>query len=203
MKVLRNNKGFTLLEIVIGMAIGIGIMVLITYLIGDLSEQNLRFTQTLTGQESAQQTLQVMIPEIRSAAPSNIGNYPIEQAGTSTLIFYSDTNGDGFLERIRYYLSGDVFNKGVIKPTGNPLEYNSNNEKSYSLVSSIVNGDSPIFSYYGANATSSQSAPLSQPVDINSVRMIKVSLIFNQGDEYNPNIVGIENQATIRNLRFQ
>ncbi|MDP2629148.1 MAG: type II secretion system protein [Candidatus Harrisonbacteria bacterium] len=199
---MEKEKGITLLEIIIAMGLVVGITAVLTAFIADLSDYNLRFANTLTGQQNAQQALQVMMPEIRSATQSNIGNYPIEEASTSTLIFYTDTNQNGFFERVRYFLEGDVLKKGVIEPSGSPLIYDTNDEVLRDIVPNIRNGSSSLFSYFSNTATSSESAALTQPVDVQDVSMVKVLLIFEQGSEQHPNVVGIESQTTVRNIRF-
>jgi prepilin-type N-terminal cleavage/methylation domain-containing protein len=197
-----NEKGFTLLEILIAMAIVTGITFSIGLFGNDLTKYSLRFNNSLVIQQEIQQTLQIMIPEIRSASQSNNGIYPIEEASSTSFIFYSDINVDGKFDRVRYFLNGTTFQKGVIKPTGSPLAYVTSTETVVDVVHNMVG--SQIFSYYDSNATSTNSAALVQPVDVLKVKMVKVSLVANQGiNSSTPAYVGVENQATIRNLRYK
>ncbi|PIT93243.1 MAG: hypothetical protein COU06_00910 [Candidatus Harrisonbacteria bacterium CG10_big_fil_rev_8_21_14_0_10_38_8] len=198
---MSKNRGFTLLELVIAMGIFIGVAFFIVVLSRRVFDTTLEFSSSLTTQQQIQQTLQVMVPEIRSMAQSNTGGYPVEEASTSTLIFYSDIDFDGVFERIRYSLSDGVFIRGVVEPTGNPLVYSTSTEVTRELVYNIIEGVD-VFSYYSSGVTSTEELPLIHPVDIQLIRMIRVDLIANQGSITNPSIVGGQEQVTIRNLRY-
>lgn len=205
MQILKKQKGITLLEILIAMTISVIIAILITQFIGSITDYNQRFNRALVGQGQAQQTLQIMIPEIRSASQSNIGNYPIEEASTSTFTFYSDIDKDGVFERVRYYLSsgGENFMKGVIEPTGEPFVYSTSSETTRPVMSGMQMGATPIFTYFDIDATSTQSDPIPEPIDVLEIKTVNIQLLFNEGTTSTPVIKGVENQATIRNLRFK
>ena len=194
------TRGFTLLEVIIASAIVVVVGWLIVNFGIDLAVSNIRFNGSLLTQAQIHQTLQIMVPEIRSASQSNGGAYPIATAGTSTLIFYSDIDRDGLFERVRYFLNGSTFSKGVIKPTGTPFVYPTSTEVVYDLVNTMIPGT--IFAYYDEDARTSTSTPLSQPVDILRIKMVRITLIANQGTTSTPSIVGVEDQATVRNLRY-
>ncbi len=197
----RGDQGLTLIEVLIAMAMFAGIAFLITNLSGDLTDYSLRFNRGLFTQQQIQQTLQIIVPEIRSASQSSNGAYPIVQATTSSLTFYSDLDGNGTFEQVRYFVEDGVFKKGVIRPTGNPPVYPTSSEVLYDLVHSM--STSTVFSYYDNTATSTLSEPLSSPVDVLLIRAIEVNLIANQGVTSSASMVGVDNRATIRNLRYQ
>ena len=197
----RSARGFTLLELLIAMAILGGITFFVGLFGSDTVKYTVRFNSSLLAQQEIQQTLQVMLPEIRSASQSNTGAYPIETATATTTTFYSDIDLDGKFERVRYFLIGGLFQKGVIKPTGTPLAYVTSTETIYELVHNMVG--SQVFSYYDISATSSISTALPFPVDVLKVKMIRIALVANQGTSSTGSIVGVENQATIRNLRYK
>jgi prepilin-type N-terminal cleavage/methylation domain-containing protein len=202
---MRSTRGVTLIELLIAMGISVLIAVLVTQFIGSITEYNQRFNRTLVGQRQAQQALQIMIPEIRSAGQSNIGNYPIEQAATSSFTFYSDIDQDGLFERVRYYLSADgaSFMKSTIKPSGEPLNYSTSSEKIRPVMAGMQMGTTSIFTYYDINSTSTESSPIPSPIDILEIKTVNIRLLFNEGATSTPVIKGVENQATIRNLRFK
>lgn len=197
----RNQKGLTLIEVLITMALMTGIAFLITKLSGDLTGYSLRFNRSIFTQQEIQQTLQAILPEIRSATQSNTGVYPIVSAATTSFTFYSDLDRNGTFEQVRYFLQSGVFKKGVIKPTGNPPTYPSSSEVIYELVHGMTT--STIFYYYDSTATSTFSSPLSSPVDVLKVRTVEVRLIANQGTTSTQSLTGIDNRATIRNLRYK
>lgn len=198
---LKAVRGLTLLEILIAMALMIGIAFFITQLSGDLTDYSLRFNRGIFTQQQIQQTLQLIVPEIRSASQSSNGVYPIVAASTSSFKFYSDLDQDGKFEEVRYFLQNGIFKKGVIKPTGSPPSYPTSNEAIYDLVNNM--STSTIFYYYDNTATSTLSSPLPYPVDVLSIRTVEVRLIANQGTTSTQSLTGVDNRATIRNLRYK
>lgn len=196
------RAGFTLIEIVISMGIVMIVGVLFMRLSQDITSSALRFTNSLVTQQAIQVTLQGMVPEIRSASQSNDGAYAVSIAATSTFEFYTDIDRNGTFDRVRYFLNGTTFQKGIVRPSGNPLAYVSSTETVQPLIDNVIAG-SQIFSYYDKSATSSSSTALPSPVDPVQVKTVKITLIANQGTSSTPSIVGVETEATIRNLRYK
>lgn len=198
---VRRQKGLTLIEVLITMALMTGVAFMITRFAGDLTDYSLRFNRSIFTQQEIQQTLQLIVPEIRSASQSSTGVYPIAEASTSSFKFYSDLDKDGDFEEVRYFLQNNIFKKGVIKPTGNPPTYPTSTEVIYELVHNM--GTGTIFYYYDNTATSTFSSPLSSPVDVLKIRTVEVRLIANQGTTSTQALTGVDNRATIRNLRYK
>lgn len=208
--ILKKNKGpastcikqggFTLLEILITMAIFSVIMGVVGLFARDLFYYNSVFSGGLASYDEAKKVLQPISSEIRSASPSSLGAYPIETAGNTTFTFFSDINNDGLKEKIRYYLSGNILMKGVIIPSGNPLQYLSNTEKLSQVVSNVRNGSTPIFTYYDSNYNGETSA-LSQPVSVLSVRLVKITLILDVDPNRPPSPLSVTTEVSMRNLK--
>jgi len=158
------------------------------------------FKGGLTSYDDARKILQPIASEIRSASPSSLGSYPIEKASNTEFVFFTDTNNDGIKERIRYFLLGDVLKRGTITPTGSPLQYISSNEKITEIVHGVTNGATPIFSYYDSNYNGS-TTPLSQPVSIINVRLVKIVLVIDADPNRPPASVTVTTQVNIRNLK--
>jgi hypothetical protein len=55
--------------------------------------------------DEARKGIETMVKEIRMAKEGENGAYPIEYAGDKEFIFYSDIDGDGRVERVRYFLA--------------------------------------------------------------------------------------------------
>ena len=122
----KKNSGLTLLEVLIAMFIITVVGVAIVNFQLDIFSLNRITGDNLIAQESARLVLKNMTSEIRSMSTSNGGAYYIDQAGTSSLSFYTNIDSDLAKEKVRYFLEGNVLKRGVIKPINNI--YNVNNE---------------------------------------------------------------------------
>jgi len=140
--------------------------------------------------------------ELRSASIGVDGSYPITQASSSQIIFYSSYgNSTGLVNKIRYFISGNELKKGVIKPSGSPLIYNSSSESVKTVGIGINNGSVPLFYYYDSNYNGT-SSPLSQPVNITSIRYVKINMvIFKQTSRNSTSTFIVNTGSSIRNLK--
>jgi len=196
---VNSKKGFTLIEILVFSAIAVGIITVIASFITNLGNFEGYFNEALSVEQEIRQTLSVIVPEIRSAAQSNIGNYPIEAASENTFVFYSDIDKNGLFDRVRYFLDGNVLRKGVIAPSGNPLIYDPANEVIRDVVNNIVLGPN-IFTYYGADFSGAEPA-LPFPINIPDVRLIETTIRADQAENFDAQAIEMSVRATIRNLR--
>jgi prepilin-type N-terminal cleavage/methylation domain-containing protein len=197
---LIKEQGFTLIEILISMFIFCAILGLIFYFGFNISGFNSFISSNLYSQNELELTLNVMVTEIRSMGPSNVGSYPIESASANSLIFFSDTDQDGLLERIRYFMSGNTFMKAVTKPTGSPLTYNPTNEKTTEAVHDVTSDPTTIFSYYAKKAIVGDT-PMSSPISISQIRSIRISMTTDKDVNTEPGPVTFNVFSTIRNMR--
>lgn len=196
----RRNNSFTAIETIVV----IGIFTLLALMIigwqQDLfSLQNI-FSGRLMSQEEIRDTFKNLVAEVRAAQISNLGAYPLEQTNADSFIFYSDRDSDGLKERIRYFMSSGTLKRGIIKPTGQPLTYNLANEKISEAVHHVINPNNQVFTYYDENYTGSE-APLPSPVDITSVRLIKITLTVDENINRLPAALTETAQVSIRNLK--
>jgi prepilin-type N-terminal cleavage/methylation domain-containing protein len=194
------QKGMTLVETLVALSIFLVIMVAVgTFEVDVFSEQK-AVSGSLETSQDAQVLLKVIMKELRSMSSSPIGAYPLVTAGTSTVSFYSDANGDGSAEQITYTLIGSSLfrvmnNSGVLSTT--------------TLVTNVRNGSASssmatLFQYFdqsydGSNSTSSQ--PLTQPVSLTAVRSIKINLTLDVDPNRSPIAVTYSAQAQLRNLK--
>lgn len=193
----KNHSGFTLVEVLISMAIFAGIAFIIGTFMKSIFDYQLLFTQQLSAQQEIENTFATMIPEVRSMVPSALGGYAIGQVSTSSIIFYGDIDADGVADQIRYFLSGTTLKKGIIKPTGNPSVYSGANEIINDVAHDVVVG-APIFSYYDVNFTGSESA-MTYPINISNIRLIRVALTLRDPNKTTPLSASID--IVPRNLR--
>lgn len=198
---LKNNTGFTLMELMVTITIFLITLGVVSKFIGDVFHYEDVFTGGLTAYDEARKVLQPVASEIRSASASSLGAYPIQETNENSFIFFADTDGDGLKERIRYYLEGNILMRGVISPSGDPLQYLSNTENNSEIIHGIANdGDTPIFTYYDTDYNGITGA-LSFPVPILNVRLVKITLIIDEDINKPPQAVTVTTQVTIRNLK--
>ncbi len=151
-------------------------------------------------QDEARKALKEMSSEMRVAAPSSIGAYALAQVTSTSVTFYANIDSDAYKEKVRYFLSGNILKKGVIKPSGNPLVYNSGNETIKDVVHYVTNGSDPVFYYYDANYGGTEQ-PLTSPVDTTAVRLIKINLAIDDNVLLPPSALILTTQVNFRNLK--
>jgi len=98
------EAGFTLIETIVALAVFSITTAALFYGIYALFKNYKYSFQQSQAVEEARRGIETMVREVRQAIPGDNGSYPIEKAGDSELIFYSDINGDGRVERVRYFL---------------------------------------------------------------------------------------------------
>jgi|ERR1035437_9447336 prepilin-type N-terminal cleavage/methylation domain-containing protein len=195
------NKGFTLTEMVVATAIFVMIGVVVANFAANIFSFNYSTQGNLGAQIDGRHVLKQMISELRSASPSAAGAYPIAVAGTSSLTFFSDVNSDGTKEQLRYYVSGLSLMRGQTVPSGNPPTYPSGNETSQIVIHNVRNGTStPIFDYFDTNYAGT-SSPITIPVNIPAVRLIRVTVIIDSDPNRSPNPITVTSLGVLRNLK--
>lgn len=157
-------------------------------------------TQSYTFQQStaineARRGIEIMVREIREARGGDDGSYIIEKAEDFEFIFYSDIDKDNAVERVRYFIEGTNFKKGVIDPSGWPIKYDLNEEKLF-ILSQYVQNQPPIFKYYD-----SQGIELSPPARLKDTKLMKVYLVINVDPNRPPQDFVLESSVQIRNLK--
>ena len=198
---IKNNRGISLIEVLVAIGIFAMMIIGVVALFNFSFRANKIVWEQLSTQNEGRKIVQDFVNELRSATYSSIGSYPLEKASTTEIIFYSNIDTDSYREKIRYFLSGSVLNKGVIKPTGAPLVYNSGNEVITEVVHDVFNTTTPLFYYYSQNYGYTSSTPLDQPVSLTDVRMVSFVLELEEDPRASPLPFHIESKTTIRNLK--
>lgn len=176
----KNNKGFTLIELLLVMSI-MGVLaaafVALQYI---LSQNQIIAWRSYISVEEANTNLNSIAKEIRTARESENGAYAISSAEDFELIFFTDPDFDGTVERVRYTQNGTSLEKGIIEPTGYPISYPQETEVVKTLTENIRNGTTPVFYYYNANyPQDTLNNPLSTPANPADIKLIRVLLHTN------------------------
>lgn len=196
------QKGSTLMELVIVLSIfAFLVLVTATTLINVFSGSN-QGVSALSNVDQARLVSSQFTNEIRNAIVGVDGSYQLNTAGDNQIIFYSKAPFDGAtINRVNYYLSSNILYKGITVPSGTPQIYNLANEYKIIVQRDVVNQGTPIFSYYDGNYDGTTN-PLTQPINVNSVKFIKINLmVLNQTQAQSTSKFSISTGATIRNLK--
>ena len=193
------SAGFTLMEIIVAMSILSGIILVVTMFSLDIYDFGIFLGENIVAEQEIQLTLRVMASEIRAMSQSATGAYPIDVASQSSITFYSDIDGDGLAERVRYYLDATTFKKGVIKPTGTPLAYPTANEQIQEVVHNVYLPAGNIFAYYNSSYTGTQAA-LTFPLNISDLRLININITVDQSPGDSVSRINLSTSVNMRNL---
>jgi len=193
----KTAKGFTIIELMIGVTIFIIFIVLSSeYII-----RGLRLTRFADEQETAVNTtkkiLNNMVSEIREAAHSDNGDYMLDVVEPQEFSFYSDIDSDLYKEKIRYFIDGHTLKKGTIEATSSPLEYPSANEIITTEAEYINNRDEAAFTYYDTD----YAEVASSTADKNAIRLIHIFFKVNVTPEIMPADYLMDMDVQIRNLK--
>jgi prepilin-type N-terminal cleavage/methylation domain-containing protein len=196
----KKQSGFSIIEVLVAMFIFSLIIIAVFSFQKDIFSYNRTISDSLATQDEIRRALKIMIAEIRTSSPSNLGAYALVETANSSFIFYSNIDKDQNKERVRYFLDGTTLKKGVIKPSGSPLTYNPTDEVITELVHDVSNGTTPIFSYY--DATYDGTTPsLAEPIDIAVVRLIKITVTVDKDPTNPPGPITLTTQVSMRNLK--
>ena len=192
-----SNTGFTLVETLAVIAITALVFAAVSWAITSFYRVNSYIIQQSLAVNSARSGVERMVREIREAAYSDTGAYPIISASGTEFIFYSDIDRDQNIEKIRYTLNGSNFERGEVEATGSPLVYNDENEMVSILSEYVRNSESqPVFSYF--DSSDNEIADLS---DVSEISLAKVNLIVNVIEGRAPDEFTLSSTAQIRNLK--
>lgn len=196
------SRGFTLLEIVVVMGLVVIIGWLLSGVLKDIFYHNFLISRTLVTESQAKMAMSRLTSELRRAQVASTGAYPIEEASTSTLTFYSDLDNSGQRIRVRYFLDGQVFKKGTLEPTGEPLTYNLADEKVIVIAENFLATSSSIFTYYDSNYDGASSSPsLGYPIEIKDIRLVKIDFWLESGRASLGQPFYLSSQVMLRNLK--
>jgi len=202
-KKYQKNSGFTIMEVIISVAILTVIIVFVSSMltvIFDYSKQGLLAMDNI---DQARTISSTFVNEIRDATPGNDGSYPLNKATASEIIFYTNykTSSSAIVNRVRYFISNNKLYKGTVIPTGSPLSYNLSSESVKLIQSDIRNASTPLFYYYDGDYDGTTSA-LTQPVNINQVRFARINLmVLTQTKKGDSSVFTVTTGATIRSIK--
>jgi prepilin-type N-terminal cleavage/methylation domain-containing protein len=199
---LKTQSGFTLVETLFTILIFTILMLGTTLMMKDIFSVSRQQFGVLTNVNQAIRVSNNFVDELRNGAYGANGSYPINQATDNQIIFFSSAPKDnGTISKIRYYISNNSLYEGITNPAGSPPSYNGQTETITTLSTAMSMGSNPLFYYYDGNYNGSGS-PLSQPVNINVVKFVKINLTVLKNLVQNGSATfTVTAGASIRNLK--
>ncbi len=195
---LKQKKGFSLIEVLIGTSIFVLIVGVLTLFSRNIWVYQSYISTGLSLSNEGRAALKTMTAEIRTASTADTGVFVIALATSSAFTFYSDIDDDGLKEKVRYFLNGSSLQKGVLKPTGSPLAYNPANEIISTLASNVTNA--AIFEYYDKNYDGTTAA-LASPINVALVRLVKITIKIDKNLNRAPGEKTFSTKVSLRNLK--
>ncbi len=197
-----SRQGFTLIELLI-------VIVLMSLLAGGfltlqfiLSQNQIAVWTNYISVNDANNSVTQLVRELRTARDGDNGAYAIETADDSEIIFYSDYDFDGQVERLRYALAGTELTKGVIEPEGSPSTYPPGQEKVKVLSDNIRNAATPIFYYYNSDwPEDTVNNPLTTPASPADIKLVRIYLKLNNSANQPDKDYELESFSQIRMLK--
>lgn len=199
----RKLAGLTLIETMIAIAIFVIGMEGFTALYSNAWRNNSYTLEMGQSSMAVSMGLNKMVNYIRGARQSDSGEYALKSASSNDLVLYSDYDKDNITERLHFYKDGQNILMGIRKPSGTlPKTYLSGDEGTITIAKNIVNTASePIFYYFDKEfAGDSSDPPLSAPVNVSDVRIIKIHLKININPNRAPDNVEMQSFVEMRNL---
>lgn len=188
-------KGFTLTELLITISVFILGLSAVTASVLGLYRAYYYTFQQMQAIEEARNGVEIMVKQIREARQGDDGAYIIENADDYEFIFYSNVDKDSATERVRYFIEGSDFKKGIVKPAGDPPIYVIDSEN-ISILSKYVRNQPPIFHYFDGDGNE-----LPAPARLKDTKTMRVYLVVNVDPSKLPQDFVLENEVQLRNLK--
>lgn len=192
-----NYRGYTLVESIIVIAISTLAMLSISSSVLYFYRTNANAIEQALALSSARKGVEFMVRDMREATYSEEGSFPIISMSDTEFYFYTDTDRDNAVERIRYYLDGTVLTRETTNPTGTPFSYGAFDDTS--LVSEYVRNEeenTPMLKYYDADGVE-----ITDYTQVRDVVLVSVTIIVNISPTRLPEEFTLRSTAALRNVR--
>ena len=194
----HQEKGYSLMETIVVVALFAMASLTIMGTILFLYRTNANAIEQAFALQSARKGVELMVRDVREAAYGDEGSYPLVDFSTTSLTFFSDTDQDESVERIRYFLQGSTLYRGVVQATGTPATYATSTEEIAAVSEHVRNTDQGVdtFTYYNASGT-----VVTTQTDMLDIRFITINLVVNINPSRLPEEFTLRSSATMRNLK--
>jgi type II secretory pathway pseudopilin PulG len=191
-------KGMTLIEAMIWIAVFTSVMIMLTQSLLSFYRTNRYTLQEATAISSAQHSMDIVVRDLRTAAYSNNGAYPIVSIAPNQVAFYASVvKNDPLIQQVRFFVQGNSLFEGLIEPSGDPLTYASTSEVITTLsqyVQNLTVGTST-FVYFDQSGNQ-----INDYTAYNNARFVGVNLIIDVSTSTSPNQLLLTSSAALRNI---
>ncbi|MDD2657027.1 MAG: prepilin-type N-terminal cleavage/methylation domain-containing protein [Patescibacteria group bacterium] len=200
----KNKKGFTLIEVLVTLAI---FSILVSgaswFIIGSNRDLAVMWEQLVT-QNQGKKTLEHVINYVRKAETSSVGSYPLNTTEPYNLIFYANVDSNNMIEKVQFWLDDKTLKETITHPssTASSNIYENGTSQTIDLADNVKNMELavPVFLYYNESYTGSQSELLGN-FNLTDIRMIKVQLELEKDPNKSPEPLHVESMALIRSTK--
>jgi prepilin-type N-terminal cleavage/methylation domain-containing protein len=193
-------QGFTLIEMIMVIAINSVLMIVITTTISSIYQNNSYAFAQANEIEVSRRGVGVWVRDAREMTLAATGAFPIAVLENNRMGFYSDIDKDNLVEYVEYSLSSTTLRKRTYNPVGYPPVYSTTTPDSIEILSEFVQNISQgqkIFTYYD-----SLGVELASPAAmLTDVRYISMKIIVNIDPLRSPGEFALQASAAPRNLK--
>jgi prepilin-type N-terminal cleavage/methylation domain-containing protein len=198
--VKKRSGGFTLVEMIVVIAINSILMLVIISTVVSLYQTNAYAIAQANEIDAARRGIAVWTRDAREMTLAATGAFPAAVLENNRMGFYSDIDKDNLVEYVEYTLSTTTFRKRSFNPVGYPPVYSTTTPDSTEVLSEYVQNipqATPVFTYYDSNGVvlASPSAMIAD------VRYITIKLIVNIDPIRSPGEFMLQSSAAPRNLK--
>ncbi len=193
----KKQKGVTVIETLVYMAVfsilltAISVTMITIYRAHDFAMSN---TSAMVDMRRA---LELAVSNIKEAGFSDAGAYPVVSMSENEFVFYSDIDNDSKVEKVRFFVDGDVFKQGIIDSSGLPPTYDASTEVIKPIAWHIRNTSRgvPVFNFF--NKQMQKITNMSKILDL---RMVSLRLLIDTDTSRPPSYYDFYSSATLRNI---
>jgi len=193
LKTIKQSKGFTIIELLLGILIAMFIAASSAGLLRTYYDNFSRSQKQLDQQSQNASSLEKVTKYLRQAQS-------IESAANQDLIIYAYYYPtDPAPDRLHFAIANENLTLGVIRPSGEAPDftYLQDSETTQIIATNLANDQNPIFKYYDLNGIL-----LTSPPNPAAIKMVEINLWIGAGSGITlPPALLLSTKVSLRNLK--